>query len=226
MKHLQHENHAFAADTEAEIRDLGFMGYREAHEIQLQYVEKIAQDSAQGGVILITEHPAVFTLGRKGETSAFIRTQQDIQGDGIDIVHTERGGDVTYHGPGQLVVYPIINLHRRRLSVTKFIHLLEDIMLHTAADFDVAANRDERNRGIWVRDNKLGSIGIRVRHGITFHGLALNVNLDLEPFRWINPCGLAGVGMTSLAAECGKSINQEEVKQRMKNHIINFFIHG
>ncbi len=222
MKHLQHENPVCVARTKTEIRDLGFMGYREAHETQLQCVEQLLQNPDHAGIVLITEHPSVFTLGRKGETGGFLLSQKEILDNGADIIHTERGGDITYHGPGQLVVYPIINLYRRKLSVTRFIHLLEDIMFSTAADFKVSAVRDERNRGIWVGNNKLGSVGIRVRRGITFHGLALNVNLDLDPFSWIQPCGLTGVGMTSLEKERGKHLKLGEVKERMKSYINTF----
>ncbi len=222
MKHLQHENPVCVAESLTELRDLGCMGYREAHATQLQCVEQLLRDPDHAGIILITEHPSVFTLGRKGETSGFILPQKAILDNGADIIHTERGGDITYHGPGQLVVYPIINLYKRKLSVTRFIHLLEDIMLSTAADFEVSAARDERNRGIWVGNNKLGSVGIRVRRGITFHGLALNVNLDLDPFSWIQPCGLTGVGITSLEKERGKPLKLEEIKERMKSYISSF----
>ncbi len=225
MKHLRQETPAYAAEVETELRDLGIMGYQKAHDTQLQCVEKVLHSPDQAEVILITEHPAVFTLGRKGETHAFIRKQDDIVNMGVDIIHTERGGDITYHGPGQLVVYPIINLHRRKLSVTRFIHLLEEVMLNTAADFQVASNRDKRNRGIWVGNNKLGSVGIRVRHGVTFHGLALNINLDLNPFSWIQPCGLSGVGVTSLAHELGNNVNMEAVKERMKGHLADLICH-
>lgn len=202
-----------------ELRDLGFMGYHQAHELQLECVAKQLSDEAWSEVILITEHPPVFTLGRKGNLTSLIRTKVDILAEGIDIIHTERGGDITFHGPGQLVVYPIINLRRRNTSVTDFIIMLEDIMLRTSKDLGVAATRDKRNRGIWVGDNKIGSVGIRVRHGITFHGLALNVNLSLTPFQWIEPCGLAGVGVTSLEKQLNKPVAIETARTIMKQHI-------
>jgi lipoate-protein ligase B len=202
-----------------ELLDLGFMGYHQAHELQLEYVAKQLSDETGSEVVLITEHPPVFTLGRKGSLASLIRSKEDILAEGIDIIHTERGGDITYHGPGQLVVYPIINLRRRKISVTDFILMLEDIMLRTSRDLGVSAARDTRNRGIWVGDNKIGSVGIRVRHGVTFHGLALNVNLSLDPFQWIEPCGLKGVGVTSVQKQLNKSVATEAAKKIMKHHI-------
>lgn len=201
------------------VRDIGVMAYSLAHQLQLQCVERQLNGADREEQILITEHPPVYTLGKNGSLTSLIRNRAEIAGEGIDIVQTERGGDITYHGPGQLVVYPIVNLRRRMLSVTAFIDILEQIMVNTAADFGVSAARDGRNRGIWVGDNKIGSVGIRVRRGISFHGLALNVNLSLEPFTWIRPCGLAGVGVTSLGKELGIALSVEEVRQTMCRHI-------
>lgn len=195
------------------------MGYHQAHELQLECVAKQLADEAGPEVVLITEHHPVFTLGRKGTLSSLIRKKADVIAEGIDVIHTERGGDITYHGPGQLVVYPIINLRRRKTSVTDFIFKLEDIMLRTSEDLGVSATRDSRNRGVWVGDSKIGSVGIRVRHGIAFHGLALNINLTLTPFKWIEPCGLTGVGVSSLTKLLNKSVTMAAAKKSMKNHI-------
>ena len=228
MKPVLQGSHVFADRMKTEVRDLGFMDYAEAHEIQLQSLESQlngkAGEPCGNEVILITEHPSVFTLGRKGCLSGLIKSQAEVEQEGVKILHTERGGDITYHGPGQIVVYPIINLRKRKLSVTGFIDILEEIMINTAKDFEVTAFRDKRNRGIWVGNNKLGSVGIRIRHGITFHGLALNVNLSLEPFGWIQPCGLAGVGVTSIKQETGNTIDIEDVKVRMRHHIDNLLL--
>ncbi len=201
------------------LHDLGVMGYLRAHKLQLESVTKQLSGEEESEVVYITEHPPVFTLGRQGNTASLIRSKADILADGVDIIHTERGGDVTYHGPGQLVVYPIINLRKRKLSVSDFINILEDIMLLTLVYFKVAATRDGRNRGVWVGDNKIGSVGIRVRHGVTYHGLALNVNLSLEHFQWIKPCGLQGVGVTSIERELDRPIDMENVKKIMKQYI-------
>lgn len=206
-----------------EIVDIGVMRYSQAHQLQLRCVDEQLKDSQRAEAIIITEHPAVFTLGRQGSLAALQRPRGDVLAEGVEIIQTERGGDMTFHGPGQLVVYPIVNLRRRNLSVTEFIAMLENVMIKTAAACEVQASRDSRNRGIWVGDAKLGSVGIRVRHGIAFHGLALNVNLSLEPFSWINPCGLQGVGVTSLAKELDKDISMPRVKEIMKGHLRGYF---
>jgi lipoate-protein ligase B len=135
------------------------------------------------------------------------------------VVEIERGGDMTYHGPGQLVGYPIVSLKEAGWKVVDFVGALEEVMLRTAADFGVAANRDERNRGVWVGDNKIGSVGIAIRGGVSYHGFALNVSLALEPFGWIHPCGLVGVGVTTLECESGKKISIPEAMLAARRHI-------
>ena len=121
------------------------------------------------------------------------------------------------------MVYPIIHLRESSLSIRTYVNMLEEVMISCTEDFGVTSVRDERNRGIWVGNNKIGSIGIRVRRGVTFHGLALNVALDFEHFGWIQPCGLAGVGVTSLAAELGAAVDFNEVKQRIIFHLETLF---
>jgi lipoyl(octanoyl) transferase len=202
-----------------ELRDLGIMDYHQVHDLQRRCVDDQLSGRTADEVVFLTEHPPVFTLGRQGNEAGLIRSRADITADGVEIIHTERGGDITYHGPGQLVLYPIVNLRRRKTSVSDFILLLEDIMLRTAADVGVSARRDRRNRGIWVGDRKVGSVGIRVRHGISYHGLALNVNLHLEPFQWIQPCGLAGVTATSLEEVLQRPVSMRSVKELMQGHV-------
>lgn len=199
------------------------MEYAQAHELQLRCVENMLQKEDDCDQVLMVEHPPVYTLGRLGRIDSILRSREEISAAGIDIVQTERGGDITYHGPGQLVVYPIVNLRRRKLSVTDFVTMLEELMLQSASNSGVQATRDERNRGIWVGDNKIGSIGIRIRHGISFHGLALNVNLSLQPFTWIQPCGLTGVGVSSLEQESGTTVSMATVKQDMQRRINIFW---
>lgn len=221
MKPRLQEVHACAADSLSKkakgkmktyLIDLGKMDYRDAHQFQVDCVQWRLLDQARPDIFLITEHPPVFTLGKRGGRESLIVAEDFIKSRGVDIVQTERGGDITYHGPGQLVVYPIIQLRQAKLSVRTYVEMLEETMISTAADFGVIAGRDDRNRGIWVGNNKIGSIGIRVRHGVSFHGLAFNVALDFEHFSWIQPCGLSGVGVTSLTRESGKSVDFNEVK--------------
>lgn len=130
----------------------------------------------------------------------------------------ERGGYITFHGPGQLVVYFIINLEARRLGVTDFVEALEEIMLRTVRTWGLTAQRNKKNPGIWMGNSKMGSIGIALRKGISFHGLALNVNVDLTPFSWIQPCGLPGVSMTSVKQERGKEIPMDVVRNVVKEN--------
>lgn len=175
------------------------------------------------GVVLALEHPPVFTLGRRGERRHLCVSESFLQNKGIDLVHAERGGDITYHGPGQLVVYPIVNLKTARLAVSDFVSGLEEIMILTALNSGVPAERSPINRGVFVGPKKLGSIGIAVRRGISFHGLALNVNTDLAPFQWIHPCGLENVKMTSLQQETSKAIPMSAVRRHLTTHMKNVF---
>jgi lipoate-protein ligase B len=128
------------------------------------------------------------------------------------VVQTERGGNITFHGPGQLVAYPIVHLEAARLKVVDFVHGLEAVMIGTAARFTVEAGRQAVNRGVWTRGSKLGSVGICVRRGVSFHGLALNINLELAPFDYIHPCGLEGVRMTSLARELSREVSMDTAR--------------
>ena len=122
---------------------------------------------------------------------------------GIEVIQIDRGGNITYHGPGQAVLYPVVDLEKHRLSVPEYVNGLEEIMKRTCQQFGVAADRDRRNPGLWVGNAKIGSVGIALKRGIAIHGLALNINPDLTPFSWINPCGLPSLAMTSIARETG-----------------------
>ncbi len=195
------------------------MDYHKAYEIQLALVEKRKTGALSSDVFLLTEHPAVFTLGRRGGREHLMVSDDFLKKKKVDVVHVERGGDITFHGIGQVVVYPIIHLRGADLSISDYIYRLEEVMLRLSADFGVQAQRDERNHGVWVGDCKLGSVGIAVRHGITFHGLALNVNTALEAFGWIHPCGLTGVCMTSLARELKKELPLDTVKISINDHL-------
>lgn len=204
--------------------DLGRMNYRDAHNFQLECVRyRLNEAEKRPDIFLLVEHPPVFTLGKRGGRGSLTVPEQFITSRGVDIVQTERGGDITYHGPGQLVVYPIVHLRDAGLSVKSYVDLLEELMIGIAADFQVTAARDQRNRGIWVGDNKIGSIGIRIRRGVTFHGMALNVSLDFEHFSWIQPCGLNGVGVTSIEREAGKAIDFKLAKQHAVQQLSMLF---
>ncbi len=205
------------------IEQLGLVPYQQAHDRQLQILEQLRMEPAGDDVCLLLEHAPVFTLGRNGVVEHISVSEEFLADQGTEIIRVERGGQVTWHGPGQLICYCIVNLRRRRLGVAAFVALLEDVMLATAERFSIQAGRDERNHGIWCGDRKMGSIGIAVRHGISFHGLALNVQPDLVPFSWINPCGMAGVQMTSMEKEMSGPVSMQAVRQVMARELERIF---
>jgi lipoate-protein ligase B len=199
--------------------DLGRMPYADAWGLQLRLVEARAQGRGGCDVILFVEHPPVFTLGRRGGRENLLVSEERLRQSGISIVQVERGGNITYHGPGQLVVYPIVHLPDAGFAVVDWVDRLEEVMIRTCAAWGVAAGRNARNRGAWVGMKKIGSIGIAVRRGVSFHGLALNVNMDLTPFGWIQPCGLEGVAATSIQAEGRSPVELSEAKRVMKTQM-------
>lgn len=201
----------------------GLLDYEKARKHQLQRLEDKCRDREIPDLIMTLEHPPVFTLGRQGRRDSLLVSDSFLLEKGVGLCQAERGGDITYHGPGQLVVYPIMDLRRARLRLTGLVHGLEEVMVNTAADFGVVATRSDRNRGVWVGAHKLGSIGLAVRRGISFHGLALNVSLDLQPFTWINPCGLQGVSMTSLERAGQREVIVDEVRKRIEDHLCRTF---
>ena len=196
--------------------NLGMIDYSRAWRLQSALVAARLNRSQNRDLILFLEHPAVFTLGRRGGRNHLLVKESFLEQSGIPIVQVERGGYITFHGPGQLVVYTIIDLGSRRLGVTDFVAALEEIMLQTVSTWGLTAQRSSINPGIWMGNRKMGSIGIALRKGICFHGLSLNVNVDLTPFSWIQPCGLDGVSMTSVKQELGKKIPIRVARQTVK----------
>jgi len=193
--------------------------YRQAHALQLRLVEDRKTGRIEKDIFLALEHPPVFTVGRRGGIENITAPQKVFGNSGVPVIHVERGGDITYHGPGQLVLYPIVDLKKSGLGIVDFVHHLEEIMIRISLQWGVAAERNPINRGVWVGRNKLGSVGIAVRRGITFHGLAFNIDPSLKPFDWIRPCGLQGVGVTSLCRECRRHADVIRVRQSVKGHI-------
>ena len=199
--------------------NLGMTDYKQAWKFQSDLVAAKVSRFSNQDIILFLEHPAVFTLGRRGGRDYLLVSESFLEQSGIAIVQVERGGFITFHGPGQLVVYFIINLEARRLGVTDFVEALEEIMLRTVRTWGLTAQRNKKNPGIWMGNSKMGSIGIALRKGISFHGLALNVNVDLTPFSWIQPCGLQGVSMTSVKQELGQKIPMNIVRNAVKENL-------
>ena len=190
--------------------------YSRALELQYKLVAARREDRLKCNTVILLEHPPVYTLGKRGGRENLKVSDGFLQRTGIQVVPIERGGNITYHGPGQQIAYPIIDLRSAKLSVEDYVTGLEEVMIRTARCWDIPADRNELNRGVWVGNDKLGSIGIALRRGVSFHGLALNVNLDLTPFSWTNPCGLNGVGMTSMQRVSGQSIPMDELRRVMK----------
>jgi lipoyl(octanoyl) transferase len=192
--------------------------YREILALQRGLVDAKARGALTHDLLLVPEHHPVFTLGHRGIRSGLLVGEDFLAARGIEVVHVERGGDVTYHGPGQAVAYPIVDLTANGWKVADFVNAIEEIMIRTAGQWGIRAQRDVLNRGVWVAGRKLGSVGIAVRREISFHGLALNVDMDLRPFTWINPCGLAGCQMTSLKKETGQDILMKDVREALALH--------
>ncbi|MEJ2472852.1 MAG: lipoyl(octanoyl) transferase LipB [Desulfobacterales bacterium] len=201
----------------------GMLAYGEALRLQHRFVAARKTGALACDLLMLLEHPPVFTLGRRGGRENLIVPPDFLANAGIQVVQAERGGNITYHGPGQLVAYLVLDLEAAKMGVKDFVHFLEEAMIRTAAEWGVAAERNPVNRGIWVGNSKMGSIGIAIRRGITYHGLAFNVDVSLEPFGWINPCGLPGVGVTSLKLASGRSPSMPSVRRVFKGHIQTIF---
>ena len=199
--------------------ELPLTGYQDAWALQQDIVVAKIDGRLESDVIISLEHPPVFTLGRRGGRDNLCVPENFLKEKGIEVIQVERGGDITYHGPGQMVIYVMWDIKRYRTSVTDLVFGLEEIMIRTAASFGVAAQRNPLNRGIWVENAKLGSVGIAIRKGVSFHGLALNVCTNLTHFSWINPCGLQNVGMTTLEKELSRSIDLQAVRRTAAKHI-------
>lgn len=193
--------------------DLPLMDYGQAQTLQERCVVAKVDGRLREDLMFLLEHPAVFTLGRNGGRENLMVSDAFLEEAGVRVMPSERGGNITYHGPGQIVGYPVVNLQRARMDVETYVSALEDLMLAVAQEWGVVAERDARNRGIWVAGAKVGSIGLCLRHGMTFHGFAINVDNDLTPFQWINPCGMAGVQMTSLRQVAGRDIPMRDLRQ-------------
>lgn len=206
--------------TNCKIKDLGLIPYNEAYDIQKAHVDAVLNGEPQ--TVLFCEHPSVFTLGRLAKEENFLIPQDEILSRGIQICHINRGGDVTLHSPGQLVIYPILDLTNLGKDLRSYMRTLEQVAIDLLGDFDIVANRFEGQTGVWVSNRKIASIGIGVRKWISFHGLAINVNTNLDLFSMIRPCNL-DVEITSVSKIKGRFIIMDEVKRRVVNHLSQNF---
>lgn len=205
-----------------EYRYLGHVPYADALALQQEIVAARKSDTAPDTLLLL-EHPHVITLGRAANRANVLADEETRARRGVELFETGRGGDVTYHGPGQLVGYPIINLAPDRCDVRKYVRDLEEVLIRTVADFGVEAERIAGLTGIWVGDEKLAAIGVRISRWVTMHGFAFNVTTDLDYFSLIVPCGITDHGVTSLAKLTGRRIAVEEVAARAARHFGEVF---
>ncbi|HLY03159.1 MAG TPA: lipoyl(octanoyl) transferase LipB [Candidatus Cybelea sp.] len=205
----------------ARILDLGLRPYREVWELQRRTREAV-REGLEPDTWIIVEHEPVITLGRQAKRENLLLSQEQLAAQGVDVVEVERGGDVTYHGPGQLVVYPIRRLARFR-EVVPFVRSLESAAIACCARFGVAGERWGDHAGVWVGGKCICAIGLAVRRMVSMHGLALNVSTALDYDRLINPCGLTERGITSLFAEAGREVSMHEARTALVDELSRAF---
>ena len=206
------------------MRRLGVVSYSDALGMQKELVEQ-RKAGVIGDQLLLLEHPPVITLGVKARSdrSHIIASADELSAAGVEVIETGRGGDVTYHGPGQLVGYPIIDLKPDRCDVHRYVRDLEQVMIEMAARFGVEASRIEGLTGAWVGDEKLAAIGVRIARWVTSHGFAFNVNTPLDNFTLIVPCGITDKGVTSLERVLGRPVHMDEVADSAENSFRQVF---
>lgn len=200
------------------VDHLGTVPYQPAWELQDELADQ-RRARQIGDRLLLVEHFPVYTIGRGGDAANMLANAERLREIGAELVRVDRGGDITFHGPGQLVAYPIVEL-RDPLNLRRYVRTLEEATIATAATFDVDAGRIDGLPGIWVEgDRKLAAIGVRVKRGVTTHGLALNVNTELKWFDEMIPCGIPGIEVTSLARELGSSVPMEAVEDELARQL-------
>ena len=207
-----------------EVRRLGVVRYQDALAMQRALVEERRADQVPD-LLLLLQHPPVITVGVKGDggRSNIVADGSRLAELGIDIAETGRGGDVTYHGPGQVVGYPILDLRPDRCDVHRYVRDLEEVMIRVCADHRATARRIEGLTGAWIGDDKIGAIGVRISRWITSHGFAFNVNTNLDHFDLIVPCGISGRGVTSLERATGREVSLGEVETAVVRRFCDVF---
>jgi len=208
------------------IVDLGMIGYAEAYALQKRIVAARKADAIED-VLLLCEHPHVITQGRNGKREHLLVGEHVLRQKGVEFYETSRGGDITYHGPGQIVGYPILNLGEIRRDVVWYVRMLEEAMIRATAEFGITAKRVTGKTGIWVdtenTEEKLGAIGVHISRWVSSHGFAYNVSTDLRFFDLIVPCGIADRKATSLEKVLGRTVKQSEVAPRLAKHLGELF---
>jgi lipoate-protein ligase B len=204
------------------LLELGRVPYLEAWQLQRELVASRRAGSTPDALILL-EHPPTFTIGRSGSAASLVFDEPTRLAAGIELVESDRGGDATYHGPGQVVGYPILDLRERGGDVHRYLREVEEILLRTLADFGLVGERDGRYTGVWVGDEKVAAIGVKVTGGVTSHGFALNVDPDFGHWAGIVPCGIRDRGVTSLARLLGRAPAAGRVRRALARHAGELF---
>ena len=202
--------------------ELGLTDYKEAWDFQKEILE-FKKTNKFPDVILTTEHNHVYTLGKAGDRDHLLLNEAGLREKNISYYEIDRGGDLTYHGPGQIVCYPIFDLHNYSLDTHKYLRDLEEVVIRTLKEYGIESSRDEQYTGVWVGNEKICAIGIKISRWITMHGLAFNVNTDLDYFGNIIPCGIFHKGVTSMKKIIGTETNINEVTQKLLHNFIQVF---
>jgi lipoyl(octanoyl) transferase len=220
------------------LKNLGKKSFKETWELQEKLFNQIIeiknnnrknnQKTPTPSYLLVVEHPHVYTLGKSGDLSNLLINQQQLNQHNIDFYKINRGGDITYHGPGQLVVYPILDLENFFTDIHKYLRLLEEVVIKTLAEYGLKGERSEGETGVWIDKHtlsarKIYALGVRLSRWVTMHGFALNVHTDLNYFQKIVPCGIQGKSVTSIQSELKKEISLEEVLPKILNHFTELF---
>jgi lipoyl(octanoyl) transferase len=204
------------------LLDLGRCGYQEAWEIQRR-IQAEVQTGERGDTLIFVEHPSVLTLGASFHEDNLRLPRGEYAAHGIDLIKTDRGGDVTFHGPDQLVIYPIFDLRRHGRDLHKWLRDLEETIIQVCRSFGLEGVRSSVNTGVWINDRKVAAIGIKVSRWVSIHGIALNCNNDLASFDLIVPCGITTHGVTSLSRELNKEVTVDDAKPRVAQAFENVF---
>lgn len=205
------------------ILDPGILPYEEAHALQEHLVAKRSERRIRD-ILILLEHTPVVTITRPSTIKNVLVPLERLRKENISFVRTNRGGDVTYHGPGQLVGYPIMDLNNHGKDLHQYVHSLETTVIHLLEDYDIAAHIEKPYPGVWIQDKKIAAIGIAVKRGwISMHGFSLNVDLNLHPFSLIAPCGIRHKGVTSLEKVLNKPVDKQQLRQRFVRHFCDTF---
>jgi lipoyl(octanoyl) transferase len=217
-----------------EVFDLGLASYQPVWDLQKRIQQRLIDEKlkqrndpeyqpASSDVLLFVEHPHVYTLGKSGNRNHLLKNRDELNQIKAEFIPNDRGGDITYHGPGQIVGYPILNLDRYFTDIHKYLRLLEETIIRVCADYNLKAERVDSLTGVWINNKKICAMGIRCSRWVTMHGFALNVNTDLSYFNHIIPCGINDRSVTSLSEMTGNEIQEQEVKNLILHHFAEVF---